>query len=304
MAAEHPPLHVVRPVPLPERVSRYRVVIGLSVAACLLAALVVTLVTRHPDAPSSGPSHRTVAVPIFVPEGFAFKEAGSGASIGLWGFNGSFEGSLVEYVKGGTAGLVVASAADTGPRPAAGQHTVTLLSGARASVTSDTSDTWIAWSQPDGPIVSVRGWGLTEADLIDIANNLWYVTPAMFERLTAHGGFMSPADSNRLRDGWRAAGTQHSAIGVRGSLQTGLSIALDSNWGLDSVTGDCRATNWSDGTPGLVLLGPGTTSEFALTMSDGSVVRVPADPHPGLPTLAITTVRATGGTLECLDGGS
>lgn len=297
VAAEHPPLHVVRPLEAASmtrlaHTARRRSVIGLATAACLLAVVVVVLITRHPAQPAGGTGDRTVAVPTYIPTGFAYYQAGASTAGGVWGFSGTFDTHVLEYRRG-AASFVLSSALAEGVTPGAGDHTVELLSGVVAMVAIDPDITSIAWAQPNGPIVSVRGSGMTEAELLDVANSLWYVTPTVFDQLNRYAGFLPPDEAGRLADRWRIPGDRFdgSDAALRGSLQTGVwAFVFDGTVGFSGVPSECLAQAL-DNDGRVVLLGPGTTAEFRLTLPDGRVLTVPAATHPGLPTMAFGAVQ-------------
>ena len=308
---EHPRLHEVQAAPLAAR-SHRPVWIGLAVAASLLAGLVVVLATRHPAEPASPRGDRTVAVPLYLPSGFGLHEAGTTGRGGIPGFDGLYDGiRLVSYQGPSLAHFVVAATGEGAGLPTPGDRTVTLFSGVVATITSDVDLTTIAWAQPDGPFVGIKASGLTDEELVNLANNLWYTTPEMFERAAARGGFAQLAGDDQPVDTWRPpTGDGHVRVGVQGRLQLGLMLKLTDSMGI-TVAGQCYANYETPGSDWAVLYGPGTTTEFVVTSAGHAPFRVPAYQVPGIPTLAVAAptippeiTRLADVQVECIGGGA
>ncbi len=301
VAEELPPTHTVQPTAFSIR-SRRPVWVGLGVAASLLAVLVVVLTTRRPTDLANSASDRTIAVPLHVPPGFGVDEAGSTGRGGIPGFDGLYDGiHLVSYRGPGLAHFVVAATGRGSGQPMAGDLMVTLFSGVDAWITRDVDITTIAWAQPNGPIVGIKASSaLSDEELVNLANSIWYVTPSMFGQLTARGGFAEVA-----LDRWEVPGdgSWRTSAQFVGSLQLGLALRFDSGLGLSTIADVCVvATAESSRLRHAVLLGDGTVTSFAVTGPEGERVTIAGAHPPGVPTMTFA-LAARGTDLECMRGG-
>jgi hypothetical protein len=197
---------------------------------------------RHPPPGRAGGEGDHRLLPLYLPSGFGLHEAGATGRGGIPGFDGLYDGiRLVSYQGPSLAHFVVAATGEGAGLPTPGDRTVTLFSGVVATITSDVDLTTIAWAQPDGPIVGIKASGLTDEELVNLANNLWYTTPAIFERAAARGGFAQLAGDDQPVDTWRPpTGDDHVRVGVQGRLQLGLMLKLTDSMGI-TVAGQCYA---------------------------------------------------------------
>ena len=288
VAEHHAPLHTVEPSPLPRERSHHRVLAGLAVAASLLIALVVVLVTRHPAEPADThtATERTIAVPTYRPAGLAYHEASRDDT-----------GAHLDF-RAGSQGLVITSGVDASV-PLQHAHTVVLLSGVAANVEVGEGSAEVRWALPDGRSFAVIG-SYSETELLRVANGLWYVTPEMFDQLNRYTGFLSLDEEMKVVDVWRIPGDAFltAAIGVRGSLQTGSSPTIfGGQLGFTFAPSDCRVET-VDNSGEVILIGPGATTSFVLTLRDGTTIDVPASSPPGLPTYAVGAVQVSSYTPD------
>ena len=271
----------------------------LAVASTLVLVAVAVVVLRAPRPPEPGTTHtaRMIAVPMFTPDGSGYSEGGApGGPGGVLGFEGSFADTHVVRYQVQHGHIIVVSA-PSHALPTPGIRAITLASGVTAQLTVDTDFTVLAWAQPDGVVVNVRASpGLADEVMTSIANGMWYVTPSMFDRIAARGGFAQVA-----LDRWQIPGdgSWHADSAVTGSLQDHRGLLIAGFLGVQTAT-RCGLSEGEQSQ--YVLTGPGTTVEFLVTSADGVAHRVPAGRPPGIPTMAVG-LSGFGGTVKCVEAG-
>jgi len=306
-------------VPEPHRsIGRRRAVALVAVAAVLIVGLVV-VVTRHRSAEPAAPlKDRPFAVLTWVPNGFAFANATPDVqpNTGLRGFPGQPAGVTFAEYDGASAHRIIVSTARSGAiAPTPGTGSVSLTSGAVAQFTRDTEFVTVAWVQPGGYATSIYAQGITDDDAIGIANGIWFVTPPMWQQLTAKAGF-----PQLQLDAWHPPGDAGSSITfhMSGSVQKGFMLTtggLGFTFGGSPMwrsTGPKCSSQWlgrSETDRRVLLFGNGTTDGFRVTLPDGSTRDVEAAAPPGLPVhIGGTVIDAPrsylSGTVEteCIGG--
>jgi hypothetical protein len=287
------------PVAAQRSIGRRRVVALIAVAAVLIVGLVV-VVTHHrkatPAAPSALLKDRPFAVATWLPEGFAFRDATPAVqpNTALPGFPGLPTGvSFAEYEGPSSHRIVVSTARSAAASPTPGTGSVNLTSGAVAQLTRDTEFVTVAWVQPGGYATSIHAQGITDDDAIGIANSIWFVTPPMWQDLTAKAGF-----PQLQLDVWNPPGDAGSSITfhMSGSTQKGFALTTGSLgftfggsplWGR---TGPKCSSQWlgrSETDQRVLLFGNGTVTGFRVTLPGGSTRDVEAAAPPGLPAVHI-----------------
>ncbi len=296
---------------MPQR--RWVITAVAAVATLVLGVVGLRAVAGRDTSATSGVaamSERSVAVPLYVPEDMALQEAGVAATGGVLGVDGTAIDRAAAAWYRSDASLVVSSASGDQPLVVTGDVEVVLRTGAIARYTEfDDAMIDIAWRQPGGgPFVGIRSIGLEFDDVVDVAESMWYVTPAMWDDLTDHAGFASLSDARAGYDRW-APDTNVDldgvpAVFVTGSLQEGFGLAfLEGNMGTSfdgripgalecqsiALRRDERARSWP---AVLVALDPDAAT-FVLDEPDGTSRRIAVQRHPGLPQLGFAVSLRT-----------
>jgi hypothetical protein len=190
--------------------------------------------------------------------------------------------------------ITVMSALDSGTGPLLGSSQENLVSGVVAQLTDAGLGyrRTLAWVQPGGNRVSIRADGITTAELVDIANTVWWVTEPTFNAVTAKNGF-----GEALYDPWTPPGDDRGVqLRVEGSLQSHFVIGSGSS-GFDvaAATKDvgCGAQGLfrfvDDRTAVLRSFSP--VEAFRVHLGGGKVIDVAAGVYPGLPNARFATVQ-------------
>ena len=297
-------------------IGRRRTVALLAVAAVLVAGLVDVVTHRRSTPPSTSLKDRPFAVATWVPAGFAFSDATPDVQprTGLRGFGGQPTGASFATYSGPSSHQIAVSTARAGAgAPSMGTRTATLSSGAIAQVTRDTEFVTVAWVQPGGYATSVYGQGITDDEAIAIADDIWYVTGSMWQRLTAKAGFQE-----LQLDAWNppSDGGDPLTFHMVGSLQRGFELSSGSlgfSFGPSGAQG-CRP-QWlgrSDSDQQVVLRSFRAVERFRVTLPDGTTRDIAAQMPPGVPAMrvAIAVINAPKSYLngnvpvQCLGGGA
>ncbi len=322
----------VRPAPVPSVAigggRRRRLVTALAAAMVLVLGVagLWALGGRDTAVTSSvAPmSERSVAVPLYVPERMALREAGNARSAGVPGATGTAAVAAVSAWGRSDASLAISAAPAGQPFVLAGEREVPLRSGAVARVVEHDDDMIdLAWQQPDGgPTVGIRATGLALDEVVAVAESMWYVTPAVWSELIDHDGFASAQEASVGYDPWTPETDVDldgaPAVRVTGSLQERFTVRLfpgvlgfffgdpsmDRQCSVASMPEDPDADAWP-----VVFVGSADVTAFELDASDGTRLRVPAAEHPGLPqvrfAVAFTSTEFTGMPLvDCERGAS
>ena len=269
---------------------RSRTMIGVSVAAALLIALVVVTSRHDHQAASPALKDRPYAIPTWMVPGYGFLGGTLVERAPLPGFADT-PATISSLVFRGVRGqeITILSTTDSGVRPLQGSLQFVLDSGAVAQLIEarTRSSRTLAWVQPGGNRVSIRGDGITFDELLGIANGIWWVTPAMWHQLTAAYGFRTATDDVFHPAGGAAAETTTAMIG---SIQSGFGLWVGPSGvelGLRPNAAAC-STGWPFASPRdhrLWLRSFTAVDHFVVTLADGSQRTVAASMPPGLPGL-------------------
>ena len=252
---------------------------------------------------------RTVAVPMYVPERMALTEAGTNDVAGVIGTEGKAADVAVASWQRSDATLEVSSSSGDQVLVFTGDTEIELRTGALARYTEETDGAIvIAWRQPDGgPVVGIRATGLDLDDVVAVANSMWFVTPAMWMDLTDRAGFASSEEAAAGYDLWTPPSDvdlDESAVRIVGDLQSGLWLSFPGGVGhfFDRSTIDrdwCSAMSMPrppepETWPVVLVTFDPSVTGFMVPDETGTVRRVDADRHPGLPQMRFAAAVASG----------
>lgn len=253
---------------------------------------------------------RWIAVPLFVSEGMAYDGTidGDGTVPGYDGVAAA-DTVVVSWTRGDDT-LTIVSAEDPGGLSALPGRDEPLVPLQTATVVEDDGPIVLRWYSPTGSTgaFGLRAVGLTLDEALTVARSAWYVTPDIWFDLSARAGFRSPDELMAPMDPWAPPGIaledDAPVAFVRGSVQRdvvlgGLSVSfLGGTIGLfEAATAIDRCSAVADGDNGVAqpvaLFGNADVAAFVVTDADGTVRRVPALEHPGLPNYRFAVTMAT-----------
>lgn len=293
---------VARGVEAPTRHPRpHRMLLPALVVAGLITA-VMLVVTTGRDSPTIADGTlasqgRTIAVPTFVPPGFALDEAASfffGAELGR---GQTDEADVVLRYSGPGATLEIVSGMGDRAAPPADSAALILPSG--TAVSGFVSDEFVRiwWQEPGGPVVSIVATGV-ELDLVEqVADSMWFTTPKTWGTLTEYAGFLNGETAGRGFDRWVPPGDEIplGVAAVYGQLQTGLRLSFGDGvlWATPTqAAGTCFATSLDN--EGFFLIGDAATVAFVVTGTEEPSRRIVAEHPPGMPRWRVATLLVDG----------
>jgi hypothetical protein len=315
---DEPTLVTLTAPPLRTTVRRARMVALVAAAAAVLAGLVLVVSVHHDRKPTVSLKDRPFAVPTFVPTGYALTQWEVAPDDLMPGFKrGGASVAHLTYVGPSHARLDVFSAFDNGDAPAPGTTGVDIAPGVAGRLNAPprcplgSCFMTLAWVQPGGNRVVIRGDAITKDDAIKVARSMWWVTDSMFAALTDEEGF---ADAS-IVDPWTPPGQDPTAkLVARGSLQTSIVWGVGRGgsgfyaWAPDPCSRMSTFRSASDRTA--LLRSSQPIDAFRVTFNDRTSPVVPAGTYPGLPNWRLATARVTAQDLqgdvptECLGGQS
>lgn len=260
-------------------------------AFVLLAGAVGVVRLRSDPVTAPAATDRSFAIPTQVPTGFGLVgwSSDGGNMIGFPERSATADVAWLLYSGPQDAFISVSSTAPA-PAPTTTSRTATLSTGVTVHVSVDETTT-LAWVTPSGTAVNISADGVELDELLNIAELVWYATPKSFGAATANGGFGTGTFERWQPPGDRFDGSE---ILLEGSLQdtySRLLLSYFSGHGLaPDVYTECLGQTSSDGRGRALLFGPAGTTEFVVTLPDGSVRRQPAGNPPWLPTIALAMI--------------
>jgi hypothetical protein len=271
----------------------------------VLAGLVVVVNGHHDRKPTASLKDRPFAVPTFVPTGYALTQWDVAPVDLMPGFlHGGASVAHLTYVGPGHARLEVFSTFDNGEAPAPGTKGVDIARGVAGRLNAPRScppsscASTLAWVQPGGNRVSIRGDALSEDDALSMARSMWWVTAGMFAALTAKEGF---ADASVV-DPWTPPGVDSSVTLVaRGSLQTSIGWGAPggmtgfSSWIADACS---RMSTFRGPNDRTVLLRSSEPITAFVVTTHAATTTVEAGIYPGLPNWRFASARVTAKDLQ------